>query len=155
SLVTQDSDLVRLWALPEAGLSIERVPLEGENSFAALSSDGALAIPTGQNLLNERKLRGTRAFHVATSRPAGPPLRTAGHVVGAAFSPDGRSVALLGALDVPSTEAEELVVCDWATGRREWRSALPSEPRSVSYGPEGRRLAVLCGGGEVLVLDSE
>jgi WD40 repeat protein len=155
SLATQDFELVRLWALPEEGVPTARVPLDGENSFAAVSADGALAIPTGQNLLDERKLRSTRAYHVATSRPAGPPLRTAGHVVGAAFSPDGRSVALLGALDVPSTEAQELVVCDWATGRREWRMALPSEPRSVSYGPDRRRLAVLCGGGELLVLDTE
>jgi WD40 repeat protein len=131
------------------------VPLDGENSFVALSSDGTLAIPTGQTLQKERKLRSTRAYQMATGRPAGPPLRTSRNVVDAAFSPDRRSVALLGGLDVPSTDAQEIVVWDWASGRREWRTALPSEPRSVSYRPDGRRLAVLCGGGELLILDTE
>jgi eukaryotic-like serine/threonine-protein kinase len=154
SLVTQDFDLVRLWTLPEEGVSMAHAPLDGRNSFVALSPDGALAIPTGMTYLIYRELRSTRAYHVATGRPAGPPLRTAGHVADAAFSPDGRSVALLGGLDAPSPEAQEVGVHDWASGRRAWRAALPSEPRSVSYRPDGRRLAVLCGGGELLVFDA-
>src|SRR5438309_1397871 len=76
SLATQDSGLVRLWALPEEGLPTARVPLDGGNSFAALSPDGALAIPTGMTFVNSRWLRSTRAHHVATGQPAGPALRT-------------------------------------------------------------------------------
>ena len=155
SLATQDGDLVRLWALPEEGLPMVRVPLDGKNSFAALSPDGALTIPTGMSFLRERALRSTRASRVATGRPAGPPLRPGGLIVDAAFSPDGRSVATLGARDGPSTEGQEVVVWDWASGRQRWRAALPSEPRSLSYRPDGRRLAVLCGGGELLVFDPD
>jgi WD40 repeat protein len=154
SLATQDSDLVRLWALPEEGVPTLRVPLDGKGSLAALSPDGILTIPTGMSLHGESTLRSTRAFHVATGRPAGPPLRAAGLVVDASFSPDGRSVAFLGGLDASSAGAEELAVWDWASGRREWRAALPSQPRSLSYRLDGRLIAVLCGGGEVLMFDA-
>ena len=45
------------------------------------------------------------------------------------------------------------MVWDWSSGQEGWRAALPSEPRSLSYRPDGRRLAVLCGGGELLMFD--
>jgi eukaryotic-like serine/threonine-protein kinase len=47
------------------------------------------------------------------------------------------------------------VVWDWASGRPRWRAALPSDPRSLCYRPDGRRLAVLCGGGELLLFDHD
>ena len=72
----------------------------------------------------------------------------------AAFAPDGRSVAFLGGLDVSSAGAQEVVAWDWASGRRQWRAALPSHPRSLSYPPDGRLIAVLCGGGELLMFDA-
>jgi WD40 repeat protein len=152
-LATQDGDLVRLWALPGEGVPTAHVPLDGKSSFAALSPDGALTIPTGVSFSGERALRSTGASRVATGRAAGPPLRPGGLIVDAAFSPDGRSVATLGARDGASTEGQEVVVWDWANGLPGWRAALPSEPRSLSYRPDGRRLAVLCGGGELLVFD--
>src|SRR5262249_21925192 len=102
-----------------------------------------------------RLLRTTRAYRVATLQPAGPPLGAAGRVVNAAFSPDGRSVALLGGPpEGASSEAKELVVWDWASGRRIWGATLPSEPRGLSYRPDSARLAVLCGGGELLLFDA-
>jgi len=153
SLATQDGDLVRLWALPEEGLLTARLPLKGSNSFAELSPDGTLTIPTGVSYSPLRSLRTTRAFRVATGRPAGPPLRPRGLIVNAAFSPDGKMVATLSARDGQLAEGQEVVVWDWSSGRQERRVALPSEPRSLSYRPDGRRLAVLCGGGELLLFD--
>jgi WD40 repeat protein len=150
SLATQDGDLVRLWALPEEGVPLVGLPLDGRGSFAALSPDGALSIPTGMSF--GRALRSTRAYRVATGEPAGPPLSSEGLILDAVFSPDGRSVATLDIHEAP--EGKEVRVWDWASGQRRWQAALPSEPRSVSYRPDGRRLAVLCGGGEVLVFDS-
>jgi eukaryotic-like serine/threonine-protein kinase len=150
SLATQDGELVRLWALPEEGVPMTKVPV-GANSFAALSPDGALAIPTGMTFANNRGPRRIRTSRVATGRPAGPPLRPGGVIVDAAFSPDGQSVATVGA--GPSGKGQEVVVWDWAGGRPVWRAPLPSEARSLSYRPDGRRLAVLCGGGELLVFD--
>jgi WD40 repeat protein len=155
SLVTQDSGLVRLWGLPEEGVSRSFLPLDGVSSFAALSPDGTLAIPTGMTIDGDRRLRSTRAFRVATGEPAGPPLRGPGNVVDAAFSPDGRSVALLGSDEGSDDQARGLTVWDWATGRPGWRAALPSAPRGLCYRPDGRRLAALCGGGEVLLFDAE
>src|SRR5262249_25523051 len=77
SLATQDGGLVRLWALPEEGVPMTRLPLSG-NSFAALSPDGALTIPTGMNFSSSRTLRHTRASRMATGLPAGLPLRPGG-----------------------------------------------------------------------------
>jgi eukaryotic-like serine/threonine-protein kinase len=155
ALATQDSGLVRLWALPEEGVPTARVPLDGKSSLAALSPDGALVIPAGMNFQGESTLRSTRPHYVATGQPAGPPLPAVGHVAGAVFSSDGRSIALLGGPDATATEARELAVWDWAAGRQQWRSALPSEPRSVAYRPDGRRLVALCGGGELIVFEAE
>jgi WD40 repeat protein len=154
SLVTQDGDLVRLWALPEEGVPMTRLPLDGKNSFAALSPDGTLTIPTGFTF-TPRALRSTRAYRVATGRPAGAPICPEGRIVDAAFSPDGQSVATLGARHGPSPEGQEVVVWDWSNGQERWRMALPSEPRSLAYHPDGRRLAVLCGGGELLLFDPD
>jgi WD40 repeat protein len=153
SVATQDHELIRLWALPQEGVPVTRLHPDGGHSFAALSPDGALAIPTGMSFSSIRALRSTRAHRVATGEPAGPSIRPGGLVVDAAFSPDGRSAATLGARDGGSKEGQEVVVWDWESGRPGWRAPLPSEPRSLSYRLDGRGLAVLCGGGELLVFD--
>jgi WD40 repeat protein len=153
SLATQDSELVRIWALPQEGVPIVRVPLDRGNSFAALSPDGALAIPTGTSFPMQA-LRSTRAFRVATGKPAGPPLRPGGPIVDAVFSPDGRSVATLDVRDGKAKEGQAVRVWDWTSGKKRWQVALPSEPRSVCYDSNGRHLAVLCGGGELIVFDA-
>ncbi len=152
ALATQDGELVRLWAFPEEGVPMVPLPLDGDGSFAALSPDGAFTIPTGLTM-SPPTLRSTRAYRVATGQPAGPPLRPGGVIVDAAFSPDGQSVATLGACDGLLAEGQDVVVWDWASGRQGWRAALPPEPRSLSYRRDGRRLAVLCGAGELLVFD--
>ncbi len=147
SMATQDGELVRLWALPKEGLPMSRVPLDGKDSFASLSPDGALLIPTGLNCLNQSTLASARAFRVATGQPVGPPLRPGGVIVDAAFSPDGKSVATLGVRVGSSTDGREIVTWDWSSGRQAWRSSLPSDPRSLAWRRDGLRLAVLCGGG--------
>jgi WD40 repeat protein len=153
SLATQDGDLIRVWALPQEAVPMNRVPLDGNSSFAALGIDGALIIPIGGS--HSPALQQTRAYRVATSRPAGPPLRPGGLVVDAAFSPDGQSVATLAARSEPIKGGQEVVIWNWASGRPRWRAALPDDPRSLSYRPDGRRLAVLCGSGELLVFDPD
>jgi WD40 repeat protein/serine/threonine protein kinase len=155
SFATQDGELIRIWALPEEGVPIVGLPLDGKGSFASLSPDGALAISTGWTFAGGRTLRSTRPYRVATGEPAGHPLRSGGLIVDAIFSPDGRSVATLDARDGSAPEGQEVRVWDWTSGQKRWRAALPSEPRSVAYRPDGRRLAVLCGNGELLVFDAD
>jgi eukaryotic-like serine/threonine-protein kinase len=153
SIATQDGNLVRLWSLPEQGVPMARVPLDGKSSFAALSPDGALTMPTGLSFLGERALRSTGAYRVSTGQPAGATLRPGGLIIDAAFSPDGQSAATLSARYGPSNEGQEVQVWDWASGRRRWRQPLPSDPRSLCYRSDGRSLAVLCGDGELLLFD--
>jgi WD40 repeat protein len=150
SLATQDGELVRLWVLPQEGLPMFDVPLDPCFSFAALSPDAAQVIPTGVTCGGSRALRTTRAHRVATGEPAGPPLRPRGLIFDAAFSPDGRTVATVD----EAKEGQEVRVWDPTSGQMRWRAPLPSDPRSVTYHPDGGRLAVLCGGGEVIVFDS-
>ncbi len=155
SLATQDGELVRLWALPREGLPTSRVPLDGRYSFAALSPDGAMLLATGMSFQGQSKLTATGAVRVATGLPGGPTLRPGGHIVDAAYSPDGKSIATLTARAGTSTDGQEVVVWDWSNGRPGWRAALPSDPRSLSYRRDGRRLAVLCGGGELLIFEAD
>jgi WD40 repeat protein/serine/threonine protein kinase len=151
TVATQDHELVRLWARPQEGLPKVDVDLDPHGSFAALSPDGALVIPTGASF--DPDLRSTRAHRVDTGKPTGPPLRPGGRIVDAAFSPDGQSVATLDTRDPKTKEGPEIGVWDYKSGQRRWRAALPSGPRSVCYNPDGRLLAVLCGGGELIVFD--
>jgi WD40 repeat protein len=154
SVATQDGELIRVWALPQEGVPMHAVPLEGEDRFTALSPDGTLAIPTGISYA-DRRLRSTRAHRVATGEPAGPSLRPGGLIVDAAFSPEGRSVGTLDARDTKTKEGQQVRVWDWSSGHKRWQKALPSDPRSLCYDPDGRRLAVLCGGGELIVFESD
>jgi WD40 repeat protein/tRNA A-37 threonylcarbamoyl transferase component Bud32 len=153
SLATQDYELVRLWRLPQDGLPMLGVELDSYESFAALSPDGALFIPTGASV-SSRTLRSTRVYRIATGEPAGPPLRPGGLIVDAAFSPDGRSVATLDAPEGKIKGDREIRVWDWRSGQQRWRARLPSDPRSLSYHSDGRRLAVLCGGGELIIFET-
>ena len=104
---------------PRGGRADDPRALDGRDSFAALSPDGALLIPTGMSFEGPEHAAGARGpFASRPAEPAGPPLRPGGMIVDAAFSPDGRSVATLGVRDGPSTEGQEVVVWDWASGRR-------------------------------------
>jgi WD40 repeat protein len=83
----------------------------------------------------------------------------------AALSPDGRTCITCCSLAATSREryaprvdppgkAGRVQFWDWRTGRRLLDPVpAPSEPRTVAYSPDGKRAVVLCGGGQVLVLD--
>lgn len=155
SLITQDFELIRGWTLPQEGLPILRVPLDGRASFVALGTDGTLAMATGMTYAYVRELRSTRPFDVAAGAPAGPAVRPGGPIVDAAFAPDGRSVATLAGGHAPDAADHTVAVWDRTSGHERWRAALPAEPRSLSYESAGRRLAVLCASGELIVFDAE
>ena len=156
SLVTQDRELIRLWTLPQDGLPIRGVGLDSDNTFAVLSPDGMLTIPTGMTFV--RGLKSTRAYWVATGEAAGPSFRPGGMITDSAFSPDGRSVATCTAresIDPPSKDGQEVCVWDWSNGKERWRALVPAGSRGVAYRPDGKRLAVLCANGELTVFDAD
>src|SRR5262249_4320323 len=111
TLATQDADLVRLWSAPDEGLPIDRVHL-GPYSFAAISRDGALAIPTGVTIKWPGRTQETRAYRVATGEPAGPPPVPGSILVDAGFSPVGRTVAIVGMRDGESIQGHDVQLWD-------------------------------------------
>jgi WD40 repeat protein/tetratricopeptide (TPR) repeat protein/tRNA A-37 threonylcarbamoyl transferase component Bud32 len=165
-LATAQADgLVRVWAPPPGNEGDQRLSLSGAPTFARLGPDGHRVIATGAGWRREG-LSATRVFDVATGRPAGPPLEGDGALTDAALSPDGRCAATLhsaavtdsdrfGPLVEPDGRAGCLLLWDWPTARRLCDPVpMPSEPRGVAYSPDGRQVVVICGGGQVLVIDS-
>lgn len=136
-------------------ISEARAALSGGNSERALALILAAAEPGPARLSPEAALAAEAALADAAYRPGaaralGP---FPGPVAAAAFSPDGRTVAL-----APS-EMAALAVVDLADGRELRRIALPAPPFAVAFVDDGRALAGgadgtlrlwdLAGGGEL------
>jgi WD40 repeat protein/serine/threonine protein kinase len=152
--------LIRLWALPAGNPRDYRVPV-GEKSLVRLSRDGRFLLPTGMSRFS-CKLRSTQVFDLTTGRRAGPPLEANGLILDAAFSPDGRQVAAAVSRGASRQKLRHkagdqsgyLLLWDWRFGKlRHEPLPLPSEPRKVDYSPDGRQLAVICAGGELVRVD--
>jgi WD40 repeat protein/serine/threonine protein kinase len=160
SLVTgQEGGQVRVWGLPQGNPRGYRVPLDGQNSFARLSPDGKHLLASGMSH-GDCTLLSTRVYDVAGGKPAGPALRPGGVIVDAAFAPDGRHVATVSGrsgvvLGMRMPMAPRVHIWDWKTGERAFAPVvLPSDPRCLDYSPDGRRLAVFCAGGQLVIVDA-
>jgi WD40 repeat protein/tetratricopeptide (TPR) repeat protein len=164
-LATAQADgLVRVWARPSGNAGDHRMPVESGTTFAKLSPDGRYAISTGAGWRREGT-PGAYVYELATGRPAAPPLEGDGALTDAALSPDGRAAATLHSaassdqqrfarLVEPEGRAGCLQLWDWREGKRRFAALpMPSEPRGVTFSPDGERVAVICGGGQVLVID--
>jgi WD40 repeat protein/tetratricopeptide (TPR) repeat protein len=160
----QADGLVRVWAPPRGDERDRRLPLDGGPTFARLGPDGKQVIATGACWRRENLLA-TRVYTVATGRPAGPALEGDGLLTDAALSPDGRTAATLHSAAVtdperfaplldPAGRAGCVLFWDWHTGQRLSDPVpAPSEPRGIAFSPDGDRAVVVCGGGQVLVID--
>ncbi len=165
SLATaQHGGLVRVWTAPLENPRDYPVPIDGQLSAGQFSRDGRFLLPSGHNN-RSCSLRSTRVYEVATGQPAGPTLQGGGLILDAAFSPNGHQVAALIALvgsqqdrlfrsKPTSTQPGQVKLWDWRTGELTCMPlATPAEPRSLDYSPDGQRLAVLCAGGQVLIIN--
>jgi WD40 repeat protein/tRNA A-37 threonylcarbamoyl transferase component Bud32 len=161
----QQDGLVRVWA-PAQGDPVEhQLPIGPGPTFAALSPDGRAVIATGAGWW-EGKMQQTRAFEVATGKPLGPPLDVGGLLTNAALSPDGRQAVTLASLAptrqerdapklLPEGKAGRLQFWELAMGQKVFEPLpMPSEPRGLAYSPDGSRVVAVCGGGQILVIDS-
>jgi WD40 repeat protein/tetratricopeptide (TPR) repeat protein len=160
----QTGGLIRIWAAPTDNPRDSCIPLDGACSGGQLSPDGRFVLPTGNTNRNCRLLS-TRVYEVATGQPAGPSLAGGGIILAAAFSPDGRQVAALVSLagffgdrqsrpETTNAQPGLLKLWDWHTGEATCAPLdTPSEPRSLDYSPDGKRLAMFCASGQVLLVN--
>jgi WD40 repeat protein/tetratricopeptide (TPR) repeat protein len=164
-LATAQADgLVRVWSLASGNPGDHRMSLESGATFAKLSLDGRYTISTGAGWRREDS-PAAYVCEVATGRPAAPPLEGDGALTDAALSPDGRTAATLHSaassdeqrfshLVEPEGRAGCLQLWNWREGKRRFAALpMPSEPRGVTFSPDGKRVVVICGGGQVLVID--
>jgi WD40 repeat protein len=152
SLATaQYGGVIRVWTPPRQAPAAYQIALDGRYSFAKVSPDGQYLLPTGMNRIG-CTLASTRVDELHTGKPCGPLLQPGGIILDAAFAPDGRHVSILSGR---SKQPSRVNVCDWRTGEPAFDPvSLPSEPRCLDYTPDGRRLAVFCAGGELLLFDA-
>jgi serine/threonine protein kinase/WD40 repeat protein/regulator of sirC expression with transglutaminase-like and TPR domain len=162
--LAQVDGLVRVWAPPRGYPRNHRLPHDGVRTFARLSPDGRYVLATGSGWWHN-SLRTTRVYEVATGRPGGPLLEVGGLVTDAALSPDGRHVGTLCSLAgteeeryapqvLPEGKAGRLQIWDWQTGKPIFDPLpLPAEPRGLAYSADGKHLAAICAGGQVLLVD--
>jgi WD40 repeat protein/Tfp pilus assembly protein PilF/tRNA A-37 threonylcarbamoyl transferase component Bud32 len=160
----QEDGLVRVWLPPQSQVGQRRLALYGAPTFARLSPDGRYLFGAGMGGY-PGQLRLLRVYESATGRPAGSLLEVGGLLTDAALSPDGRGAVTCCSLAVTPRErfapqldsgdrAGRVQFWDWRTGKPLFDPvATPSEPRGVAYRPDGKQAAVICGGGQVLLLD--
>ncbi len=147
----QDGGMIRVWALPRQNPSSYRLALDGQYSFGKISPDGKHLLPAGMNQ-SGCTMASTRVYELRTGQPAGPRLQPGGVILGAAFAPDGRHVAMLSGRRGQPPLAH---FWDWRSGKPALAPAsLPSDPRWLDYSPDGKRLAVICGDGELLLIET-
>ncbi len=149
----QEGGLVRVWQLPlgNTGDWIH-VPAEKSMTRMAISSDGQFTWPRGTSYRNMRG-RATQVLEIGSGRNAGPELAPGGYLIDVAISPNRIQAALLAS---PQSNATgKLHIWNSKTGERIFSPLiLPTDPRSLAYAPTQPRLAVLCGGGQVLLVNT-
>jgi WD40 repeat protein len=162
--VVQWDGTVCIWRFPTAPPEDFHIPKPGPTRVA-LSPDGRHFLLSGVSYRGCTLVE-TRAHDAATGRLAGPPIHPGGVIVDAAFSPDGRHVAVASsAADTPGGRNRvqfkpegrggNLQVWDWSTGERIVTPIpMPTEPRGLGYSPDGRSVAVTCADGWVVLVDA-
>ena len=157
SLATAQVDgLVRVWRLAAADPRDHRMPHPRGPVTGRLSGDGRSVIAARDGLW-ESDVPSTRVYDVASGRLAGPEIFTDGRPRDAALSPDGRVAAVLteGGGPPEGGRPGALELWDVHSGARLGEPLpMPSVPWAVDFSPDGNRVAVICGGGQVLTVDA-
>jgi WD40 repeat protein len=160
-LTSMRGGLLRLWELPAAP-ALYKLPNSKAFSLVRLTADGRYVMHSGGSS-RWSEARGTRVHEAATGIAAGPPLPAGGIVTDAAFSPDGRTLALAASLagtpgeraSRPGKQRGRLTLWDWHDGKPVGQPlAFDVEPRSVAYNAAGDRLVALDAAGTVYVIDA-
>jgi WD40 repeat protein len=160
----QDDGLVHVWKLPDSPDG--RYTRLGTDDYrVAMSDDGKYFAPAGW--WRDRQDSATCVFETATARPAAKPpvtLDAGGFINGGSFSPDGRCLVTLSAAERSNRtngfavqwdrHPGRVILWDWRTGNQfPAPVTTTSEPIDGAFSPDGKRLAIACGNGEVLMID--
>lgn len=163
SFVTIQTDgLTRYW---QPALASRELPIGGRESFLALSPDGKYCLGAGVNILQdlrEPQLHHLKSFNDISSVA----LQIDGEqLMNATFSPDSQQVVLLTTRSSVTSEQNHIrpsvnsgLIWTFNVLQGEPRCApmvTPSVPIGASYSSDGKRLAVACAGGEILVIDTQ
>jgi eukaryotic-like serine/threonine-protein kinase len=159
----QIDGMARIYRCAKSSADETRVLYYGR-SYVRLGPDGRTALPSGAgNSIGN--LRRTQAFDVQTGKPLGEYLDVQGTIADAALAPDGETAVTVAATtefegdrylqQVPNRAAGIVQRWNWHTGEPIGDPMqLPSDPRNVCFSPDGRRLVVLCGGGQGFLIDA-
>jgi WD40 repeat protein/serine/threonine protein kinase/tetratricopeptide (TPR) repeat protein len=162
--------MVRVWAFPLPDPNDRRLTTGGGPVTVKAAPAGSRFIVAGAGWW-EGNLTEARVYDAGTGQLAGPALKVGHLVTDAALSPDDATAAVLYSQGrtpweryspdptaSPAAAAKPSVggvrFWNWRTGQDLYPALpTPSEPRSACFTPDGRLAAVLCGGGQLLLID--
>lgn len=165
-LVTAQVDgLVRVWTIEPLTREIE---IGGGDSFVEVSDDGRQVF-RGPWQGTQRNDTSSRAYNVETGEPVGRAREFRAIVNGTFFSPSGTravtiasqplsdaGIDLSNVINAPmETMPGQVFFWDWQSGEETApRIVTPSEPIGAAWSSDAALVAVLCAGGDVLLLDA-
>ncbi|HJZ58938.1 MAG TPA: serine/threonine-protein kinase, partial [Gemmataceae bacterium] len=148
----EEGRLIRVWAVP-AGAPVRAIETGADLSLARFVANGRYVLPVGGTYY-EGTLRRVQLHDPATGVAAAPAVEPGGLVPDADVAPDGRLLVTLATQPTPKDRRGTIQFWDVASGKPVGGPiAAPSEPRSVRFRPDGQEAAVVCAGGQVLILD--
>jgi WD40 repeat protein len=151
----QNDSLLRVWRLP-AGVPARTLEPGGEYTLARFAAGGRYLVPTsGAGIFPPQgTLARLQLYDPATGAPAAPAVTPGGLVLDADVSPDGRLLVTGSASRAKSGDRPTIRVWDVKSGEPVGKPIpTPSEPRSVRFLANRGEVAVLCAGGQLLLLD--
>ncbi|MBI1831524.1 MAG: protein kinase [Planctomycetes bacterium] len=164
----QVDGLVRVWAVPRGHPRDHRMAIGGAPTNARISRSGRFVLPTGAGYQSEviGSLRHAQVFDIVTGKAAGKRLNIGGLLVNAALNPEFPQAMTLCALGTIREKRDEKEVMplgtaghaqlwNWQTGEPLFEPIrMPSEPLGVNFSIDGKRVAVICRGGQIVVTDT-
>ena len=150
--------LIRLWR-PRDESGIRRLRFSIER--AAWSPDGKHFATAP--ISHHRSYTRTRVCSLPDAEPVSPWIEPEGILDHVSFSPDGARLLTMSIPDgrrgetglvVPPGAAVRIDFWDWRGGAALWRARLPAPALETEFTPDGKRLAVRCETGEIVVIDA-
>ena len=167
----QTDGFVRIWQLAARdSSSVLHIPIDTSDSplgnhdrLVTLTTDGRSMTPSGWNM--GRSLRSVRFYDVASGTPDQRQVELPGMVNHVAVSPDGQRFVTLRSLPANNDKRIETALFTTEPGVIEFWSRTtsaplfpaietPTEPVGAAWSSDDQTVAVICGGGEIFVIEA-